>query len=429
MMFHRRRALRHAAKPRPYGERRNRKDTRARGGGASSPVGRAARSWRGGRGAYRRNDVQPQGGGRDPERASRRRVEKLVPARRARSTRQVFADDRPSIGTAELTKRARKRWRAFHARFGTLHSFATGVVRSAMRVEIGLGPGFRALPRRPTRGRGWMDDAIARALERRLGTSSRPCVNPRRQAASIVSVYSLRRIRATRRMDDRRDLAIDETDAVAVEREMDRFIRHARAPWHGILERRRRRASFFMGGQAGRHITRIENETAALTGLAGAARRRRSWTTSPSSGAARRDERREGPPLRARSWRARGGSLPRAGRARHPRGSRGRHRHGEDTRSLLRRGAPAARMSFSVTVPTSPTKWPPVSTLSVDDVQDTLRACAGPFCSCLGSSACRRESCPTSTLRPAGLLVVGDRKQSILRLPRRRRWVCSPSSP
>src|SRR4029077_17578292 len=67
---------------------------------------------------------------------------------------------------SDLAKRARKaRERLPFARFGTLHSFATGIVQR-YAVELGLGPGFELAPEADTRAR--VDDALARALERRL---------------------------------------------------------------------------------------------------------------------------------------------------------------------------------------------------------------------------------------------------------------------
>src|SRR4051812_35804036 len=53
-----------------------------------------------------------------------------------------------------------------HARFGTLHSFATGIVR-AYAVELGLGPGFEIATEADARARA--DEAVARALEVRFG--------------------------------------------------------------------------------------------------------------------------------------------------------------------------------------------------------------------------------------------------------------------
>src|SRR4029077_13362642 len=68
---------------------------------------------------------------------------------------------------SDLAKRARKaRERLPFARFGTLHSYATGIVQR-YAVELGLGPGFELAPEADARG--GSEDAIARALERRLG--------------------------------------------------------------------------------------------------------------------------------------------------------------------------------------------------------------------------------------------------------------------
>ena len=177
---------------------------------------------------------------------------------------------REAIGRAsdaELTKRARRALsRLPHARFGTLHSFATGIVQR-YAVELGLGPGFELAPESVTRSR--TDDAIARALERRLGTAS-DALRVLTEAAGGIDrlVYALRRILVQLEEDGRpaRDLVLDDTDVQAIEREMDRFIRHARAV--ATHPRAADAASELLHGWDKQDGARIEAGAAALTGLA-----------------------------------------------------------------------------------------------------------------------------------------------------------------
>lgn len=176
---------------------------------------------------------------------------------------------RETIGRAsdaELTKRARKALaRLPHARFGTLHSFATGIVQR-YAVELGLGPGFELAPESVTRSR--TDDAIARALERRLSTAS-DALRILTEAAGGIDrlVYALRRILVQLEEDGRpaRDLVLDATDVQAIEREMDRLIRHARAV--ASHPRAADAASDLLHGWDKQDGARIEAGAAALTGL------------------------------------------------------------------------------------------------------------------------------------------------------------------
>jgi ATP-dependent helicase/nuclease subunit A len=68
-------------------------------------------------------------------------------------------------GVAKRARRALARLPA--ARFGTLHGFATGIVRS-YAVELGLGPGFDLATEADAHARA--EDAIARALETRFAS-------------------------------------------------------------------------------------------------------------------------------------------------------------------------------------------------------------------------------------------------------------------
>ena len=130
----------------------------------------------------------------------------------------------------DLRSRARRALaRLPAARFGTLHSFATGIVR-AHAVELGLGPGFELASETDARARA--DDAIARALEARLGTSE-AAVRALAEAAGGVDrlVTQLRRILVQLEEDGRaaRDLAFATGDADSIERALVGLVDHARS--------------------------------------------------------------------------------------------------------------------------------------------------------------------------------------------------------
>jgi ATP-dependent helicase/nuclease subunit A len=130
----------------------------------------------------------------------------------------------------ELAKRARKAFaRLPHARFGTLHSFATGIVQR-YAVELGLGPGFELATEADARARA--EDAIARALEAKLADSPNELRALAEAAGGIDRlVSSLRRVLEQLEEDGRsaRDLVVDPDDAAIVEREMLKLVIHARA--------------------------------------------------------------------------------------------------------------------------------------------------------------------------------------------------------
>jgi ATP-dependent helicase/nuclease subunit A len=115
------------------------------------------------------------------------------------------------------------------ARFGTLHSFATGIVR-AHAVELGLGPGFELATEADSRMRS--EEAIARALEARLLTSP-AAIRQLAEAAGGVDrlVTQLRRVLVQLEEDGRaaRDLALPVGDAESLERSMQTLVEHARA--------------------------------------------------------------------------------------------------------------------------------------------------------------------------------------------------------
>ncbi len=134
------------------------------------------------------------------------------------------------VSDAELGKRARRALaRLPQARFGTLHSFATSIVQR-YAVELGLGPGFELATEADARAR--TEDAIARALEAKLAESPNE-IRALAEAAGGIDrlVSSLRRVLEQLEEDGRsaRDLVVDPDDDAQVEREMQRFVIHARA--------------------------------------------------------------------------------------------------------------------------------------------------------------------------------------------------------
>ena len=135
-----------------------------------------------------------------------------------------------SLADDDVRERARRAiGRLPSARFGTLHSFATGIVR-AHAVELGLGPGFELATESDARARA--DDAISRALEARLKASP-DVVRGLAEAAGGVDrlVVQLRRILVQLEEDGRaaRDLALPGDDAEHLEGALRTLVDHARS--------------------------------------------------------------------------------------------------------------------------------------------------------------------------------------------------------
>lgn len=133
-------------------------------------------------------------------------------------------------GDAAIATRAKKSLaRLPHARFGTLHSFATGIVR-AYAVELGLGPAFDLAPEADARARA--DEAIARALEARFAESPAR-VRALADAAGGIDrlVSQLRRLLVQLEEDGRapRDLAVAPGDAAVLDGAIEALVDHARA--------------------------------------------------------------------------------------------------------------------------------------------------------------------------------------------------------
>jgi ATP-dependent helicase/nuclease subunit A len=320
---------------------------------------------------------------------------------------------------AELAKRAgRALERLPQARFGTLHSYATGIVQR-YAVELGLGPGFELALEADARS--GAEDAIARSLSLRLAEHA-DAVRRLADAAGGIDrlVPALRQVLGRLEEDGRaaRDLTVAAGDAPVLEARMRELLIHARAiASHPKAEDAARElASAWDAGDE----PRIEEAAAALTALPATGKKTpeleafflfRSELPGQTNGERGR--------RLARAWRARHafvelGELVRdilaeaevAIEAR----SRGRAMLGfgevlRAARELLRdRPDVAEEVSAGV------------DALLVDEFQDTSRVqrdLLQLLWAKRDGSIRPGEVPPLSTMRPSGLLVVGDRKQSI----------------
>ncbi len=325
----------------------------------------------------------------------------------------------PRVTDAELGRRAKKALaRLPHARFGTLHSFATGIVQR-YAVELGLGPGFELANEADARARA--DDAIARALERRLEDSP-DVLRALAEAAGGIDrlVLSLRRILVQLEEDGRsaRDLQLDANDAATVERQMRELLDHARAisghPAASVAAHDL--ASAWDAGDE----QRIEDAAAALTALPARGKKTPELESfflfRADLAGARNDE--KGRRL-ARAWRSRHAftrhatlvrdvlaeaeaDIEQSGRARAMLG------FGEVLRAAreLLRDRPDVADEVSSGI----------DALLVDEFQDTSRV-QRDLLQLLWARPDARPPAgiipPLAAMRPGGLLVVGDRKQSI----------------
>jgi ATP-dependent helicase/nuclease subunit A len=323
------------------------------------------------------------------------------------------------VTDTDLSRRARKALaRLPHARFGTLHSFATGIVQR-YAVELGLGPGFELSTEADSRARA--DDAIARALERRLEESPEALRSLAEAAGGIDRlVLSIRRVLGQLEEDGRsaRDLELDTTDTAIVEGHMRELLIHARAiSSHPPAEAAARElASAWDSGDE----ARVEEAAAALTALPARGKK------SPEAEAffvfrndlpgARNEE--KGRRL-ARAWRARHafaryGGLVRdvVAEAEAEIESSGRARAMLGFGEILRAARELLRDRPDVADEVSSG----IDALLVDEFQDTSRV-QRDLLQLLWARADVRPKAglipPLSAIRPNGLLVVGDRKQSI----------------
>jgi ATP-dependent helicase/nuclease subunit A len=347
-------------------------------------------------------------------------IERLVVA----PASSVYADGlREAIGgrvsDRDLTKRAQKALaRLPQAKFGTLHSFAMGIVQR-YAVELGLAPGFDLATEADTRAR--VDDAIARALERRLD-DSRDALRALSEAAGGIDrlVVSLRRVLGQLEEDGRpaAELVIDASDEALVERQMRELVIHARM----LAQHPRYEAAARELGSAwdAQDDARVERAAAALTAIAATGKKppeveeyfafRKELTGATNEEKGRR---------LARAWRARH-SFARSGvllrevlaEAEAEIESAGRSRAALGFSEILRAARELLRDRPDVAAEVSSG----IEALLVDECQDTSRV-QRDLIQLLWAQPSARDRPgsipPMSQMRQAGLLLVGDRKQSI----------------
>lgn len=304
-----------------------------------------------------------------------------------------------------------------HARFGTLHSFATGIVR-AYAVELGLGPGFDLATEADARARA--EEAIGSALERRFATTP-SAVRVLADAAGGIDrlVTQLRRMLVQLEEDGRspRELAVAPGDDAALESSLRKLVAHAQSLRDAprFSDAARDLASAF----AAKDDARIEAAAVALCGVRIAGKK----TPEIEAFAAFRAD------LAGATNEERGRRLVRTHRA------RGRfEEHGrlvcdvlaEASQEIEERGRVRAALGFGEILRAARELLrdrPDVATevagtidaLLVDEFQDTSRV-QRDLLQLLWAKPAARETGripPLAAVRERGLLVVGDRKQSI----------------
>jgi ATP-dependent helicase/nuclease subunit A len=332
----------------------------------------------------------------------------------------VYAGSLEARGLDATTIQRRSRRalaRLSHARFGTLHSFATTIVRDHA-FELGIGASFDLAPEAEARER--VDDAITRALEDSL-TNDADIVRSLTDAAGGLDrlVAQLRHVLVQLEEDGRpaAALAIPRDDAAALEALLETFADHARAlegvPRFGDAAR-----DFLAAFRAG-DIARIESTIAALSAVPATGKRspavdsfavfRKALTGATNEDRGRRLAR----AFEARAQFARHGELVRsilaAAEADVDRISRTRASLSfgqilRAARELLRERPDVARDVAAG-----------IDALLVDEFQDTSRVQRDLIQLLWAKPDVRRtgDIPPLAAMRDTGLLVVGDRKQSI----------------
>ncbi|MDB4945403.1 MAG: putative ATP-dependent helicase [Labilithrix sp.] len=337
----------------------------------------------------------------------------------APATSAYVSSLRATLSDEDIVLRARRALaRLAGARFGTLHSFATGIVR-AHAVELGLGPGFELASESDARA--LADEAIARALESRLVTHE-ATVRALAEAAGGVDrlVSQLRRLLVQLEEDGRaaRDLAIAGDDAAILEKRFGELLAHARALTATPKWEEPARALVYAATK--NDEDGIEAAAAALCGIAARGKK----TPEVESFAVFRQTLAPATPNEEKGRRLARAYLARHRFAEHAklvrdvlgsaeveieRASRARAAIGfgellRAARELLRDRPDVAEEIGSG-----------IDALLVDEFQDTSRV-QRDLLQLLWAREGTREAGripPLSAVRPGGLLVVGDRKQSI----------------
>lgn len=303
------------------------------------------------------------------------------------------------------------------ARFGTLHSFATGIVR-AHAFELGLGPGFELATEADARARA--DDAIARSLEAHFA-SSPTAVRALAEAAGGVDrlVVQFRRILVQLEEDGRaaRDLALPVGDAEQLEASLELLVDHARSL--AVIPRFEVAANDLVAAWRARDEAALETAVVALCALPATGKK----TPELEAFAVFRKG------LQGTTNDEKGRRLARAFRARHHFAEHGRivvdvlgaaeleiERHGR-ARAALGFGEVlrAARELLRDRPDVAEEVGAAIDALLVDEFQDTSRV-QRDLLQLLWARSETREAGrvpPLAAVRAAGLLVVGDRKQSI----------------
>lgn len=325
--------------------------------------------------------------------------------------------DRPLADRALAERARRALGRLPFARFGTLHSFATQIVRS-YAVELGLGPSFELATEADAHARA--EDAIARALEARF--ASEPArVRALAEAAGGIDrlVTQLRRALGQLEEDGRtaRDLVVPETDADVLERQAARFVDHARdLAGHPRFEAAARAVvDAFAGGDG----AKIEEAFAAFAGVAVTGKK----TPEMEAFALFRKE------LAGATNPEKGARLARVYLTRHEIAPHGRLvrdvlaeaeaeiERGGRARGVLAFGEilRAARELLRDRPDVAEEVGGGIDALLVDEFQDTSRVQRDLLQLLWAQKGTRRagEVPALASVRPRGLLVVGDRKQSI----------------
>ncbi|MCL2778634.1 MAG: UvrD-helicase domain-containing protein [Polyangiaceae bacterium] len=142
-------------------------------------------------------------------------------------------DSNASHDASQVTKLVTRRAREalahlYAARFGTLHSFATSIVQS-FALELGIGPSFEIATEDDVRTRS--EEAIVRALEARLASNAN-CVRALVEAAGGIDQFvgQLRKILTQLEEDGRspQSLGVCSTDEAQIEWTMQKMVEHAR---------------------------------------------------------------------------------------------------------------------------------------------------------------------------------------------------------
>lgn len=327
---------------------------------------------------------------------------------------------RDGIGRGDdtIAARARKALAALpQARFGTLHSFATSIVRS-YAVELGLGPGFELATEADARARS--DDAIARALEGKLVTDPEGIRSLSEAAGGIDRlIVQVRRILVQLEEDGRaaRDLAIPTQDTEATEATMRALVHHARSL--SAVPKFEDAARALGAAWDAQDDARIEAAAVALTSIAVRGKK----TPEVESFADFRAE------LPGTTNEERGRRLARAFRARHHFSSRAvllRDVLAEAEQEILLAGRARATLGFGEILraarellldraDVAEEVSSGIDALLVDEFQDTSRVQRDLLQLLWARPGVREPGYvpPLGVIRPSGLLVVGDRKQSI----------------